>query len=171
MSSIAAEVGGSKTTLWAYFPSKQDLFAAVVDDLVERYSRALEVPLDPDADVRESLRLIGRALLRTIHSPPLVDLYRLTIGEAGRFPELARTFYERGPARGKARLRDYFREAMARGKLRSGSAFDASQHFAGMLQAGSVEQHRLGLAEGPDEAELERELEATVETFMRAWGA
>ena len=36
MSSIAADVGGSKTTLWNYFPSKEDLFAAVVDDQVER---------------------------------------------------------------------------------------------------------------------------------------
>lgn len=37
MSSIAGQVGGSKTTLWAYFPSKEDLFAAVVDDVVEQY--------------------------------------------------------------------------------------------------------------------------------------
>src|SRR3546814_10314431 len=30
MSSIASTVGGSKTTLWSYFPSKEALFEAVV---------------------------------------------------------------------------------------------------------------------------------------------
>ena len=169
MSSIAAEVGGSKTTLWTYFPSKQELFAAVVDDLVERYSSALEVPLDPDADIAQSLRRMARAVLETIHSPPLIDLYRLTVGEAGRFPELARLFHERGPARGKARLQHYIREAMARGKLRPGDPVDASRSIAGMLQTGSAELHRLGLAGRPADAELEREVEAAVETFLRAW--
>ena len=171
MSSISAKVGGSKTTLWTYFPSKQDLFAAVVDDLVERYGTALEVPLDPDADVAESLRRMGRALLQTIHSPPLIDLQRLTIGEAGRFPELARVFHERGPARGKARLQLYIREAMARGKLRLGDPIDASRSFAGMLQAGSAQLHLLGLIEQPDEGELEREIDAAIDAFLRAWAS
>lgn len=169
MSSISASVGGSKTTLWTHFPSKQDLFAAVVDDVVERYGRALEVPLDPNADVADSLRLMGRALLKTIHSQPIIDLHRLTIGEAGRFPELARVFHERGPARGKARLQQYVREAMARGKLRQGDAADAVRLFSGMLLTGSVQLHMLGLIDEPGTAELERELEVAVDAFLRAW--
>jgi AcrR family transcriptional regulator len=169
MSSISAEVGGSKTTLWAYFPTKQDLFAAVVDDLVERYGRALEVPLDPESDVAESLRRMGRALMQTIHSQPIIDLHRLTLGEAGRFPELARLFHERGPARGKARLQGYIRELMARGKLRAGDPVAASRSFFGMLQAGSHQQHLLGLVGQPSQAEMDAEIEAAVDAFLRAW--
>ena len=52
MSAIAARVGGSKTTLWTYFPSKQELFAAVVDDSVERFGAALDVPLEPELPVK-----------------------------------------------------------------------------------------------------------------------
>ena len=169
MSSISAKVGGSKTTLWTYFPSKQELFAAVVDDVVERYGRALEVPLDPESDIAESLRAMGRALLQTVHSQPIVDLHRLCVGEAGRFPELARLFHERGPARGKARLREFIREAMARGKLRPGDPVEAGLTFIGMLWAGSIQAHLLGLIERPDEAEQQREIEAAVAAFMRAW--
>ena len=169
MSSISAEVGGSKTTLWAYFPTKQDLFAAVVDDLVERYGRALEVPLDPESDVAESLRRMGRALMQTIHSQPIIDLHRLTLGEAGRFPELARLFHERGPARGKARLQGFIRELMARGKLRAGDPVAASRSFFGMLQAGSHQQHLLGLIGQPSQAEVDAEIEAAVDAFLRAW--
>jgi len=170
MSSISAQVGGSKTTLWSYFPSKQDLFAAVVDDLVERYGKALDVPLDPESDVAESLRRMGRAILNTIHSQPIIDLHRLTIGEAGRFPELARLFHERGPARGKGRLREFIREAMARGKLRTGDPAEAGLVLTGMIQSGLFQQHLLGLIDRPDQAALDRELEAAVDAFMRAWG-
>ena len=171
MSSIAAKVGGSKTTLWTYFPSKQDLFAAVVDDLVERHGRALDVPLAPEDDPADALRRIGCALLRTLHARPIIDLHRLTIGEAGRFPELARLFHERAPARGKARLRAFIEQAMTRGKLRKGDAAAASRLFVGMLQAGSVQQHLFGLTGAPDEAEMEQELDAALDAFMRAWGS
>ncbi len=170
MSSISASVGGSKTTLWTYFPSKQALFAAVVDDVVERYGRALEVTFDPESDIPESLRTMGRALLQTVHSQPVVDLHRLCIGEAGRFPELARLFHERGPARGKARLRDFIGDAMARGRLRPGDPTEASRTFVGMLGTGSIQAHLLGLIERPSDAEQDREIEAAVAAFMRAWG-
>ncbi|WP_309503946.1 MULTISPECIES: TetR/AcrR family transcriptional regulator [Sphingomonas] len=171
MSSISATVGGSKTTLWTYFPSKQELFAAVVDDLVERYGRALEVEFDPTADIAESLRTMGRALLATVHARPIVDLHRLCIGEAGRFPELARLFHERAPARGKARLRAYIAELMARGRLRAGDPADASLTFVGRLWAGSIQSHLVGLIGPPDAAEIEREIDAAVDVFLRAWAA
>lgn len=169
MSSIAATVGGSKTTLWSYFPSKQDLFAAVVDDLVKGHGRALEVELDPDGDVVESLRRMGEALMQTLHSPAIVEIQRLTIGEATRFPELARLFHERAPARGKARLRHYIEEAMARGKLRQGDPLHAGRQFAGMIQAGSVQLHLFGLIDTPAPDEIEREIDAALDLFMRAW--
>jgi AcrR family transcriptional regulator len=171
MSSISAEVGGSKTTLWTYFPSKQELFAAVVDDLVERYGRALDVQFDPESDIADSLRNMGRALLETVHSQPIVDLHRLCIGEAGRFPELARLFHERGPARGKARLRAYIAELMARGRLRAGDPADASLTFVGRLWAGSIQSHLIGLIGPPGEAEIAHEIEAAVDGFLRAWSA
>src|SRR3546814_2195616 len=51
MSSIASAVGGSKTTLWTYFPSKEALFEAVVDDIVDYYGAALQVELPMDEAV------------------------------------------------------------------------------------------------------------------------
>ena len=71
MSSVAAEVGGSKTTLWSYFPSKQDLFAAVIDDMVDRYGEALRVPLPPEGDPAETMRALGRSLMATLMRPTL----------------------------------------------------------------------------------------------------
>ena len=169
MSAVASKVGGSKTTLWSYFPSKQDLFAAVVDDIVERYGRALEVELHPDRDVEEALREFGTAMMETVLSPPIVDLQRLVLGEAGRFPELGQLFYERGAKRGKAKLGAFLKAAMDQGRLRRGDPAIASRHFAYMCQSGHHQLRLLGMADHPAPTEVESDVDAAIDTFMRAW--
>jgi AcrR family transcriptional regulator len=171
MSAVSAKVGGSKTTLWTYFPSKQELFAAVADDLVGRYGAALEVRLDPDGEIAAELERFARALLGTLHTQPIVDMHRLVIGEAGRFPELGAMMYERGPARGKLRLSTFFHECMKRGKLRQADGMQAANQFAAMLQSGSAQRHLLGLIGTPDQAEIASEAEAAVQTFLHGWSA
>lgn len=171
MSAIAAKVGGSKTTLWTYFPSKQELFAAVLDDLVERYGRALEVALVPHAAIDAGLRRFARALLETLHSQPVIDMHRMTIGEAGRFPELGRMMFERGQARGKSRLSHYLLDAMSLRKLRSGDPALAARQFIGLVQSGSVQLHLLGLGGAPDTAALDQEAAEIADTFMRGWAS
>lgn len=169
MSRIAAIAGGSKTTLWTYFPGKEELFAAVCDDLIERYGQAINAPIDPAAPVDEQLRRFGRALLDTVLSPRMVDLQRLVIGEAARFPEMARLFFERGPARGKARLAALIADAMSRGELRSDDPTLAASQFVGMLQARSWHWLLLGLVNSYPVEKRAEEVESTVDSFMRCW--
>lgn len=170
MSSIASKVGGSKTTLWSYFPSKEDLFAAVVDDLMEHYGEALSADLPLDGPVKDVLTQFGNILMRTLISTPLLSLYRLVVGEAERFPHLAETFYDRGPRRGKARLAEWMGEKMVRGELRTGDPLRAVYHFAGLCQSGLYYHAILGLPEGREIEKLPAEIDAAVDTFHRAWG-
>jgi TetR/AcrR family transcriptional regulator, mexJK operon transcriptional repressor len=169
MSSIAATVGGSKTTLWSYFPSKQDLFVAVVDDLVETYGSALEVPMDPNEPVEEALRRFGHSMMRIVLSPPIIALHRLVTGEAGRFPELGPLFYERGPRRGKLKLATYLSDAMQSGRMRSGDPKAAARQFAVMCQSGCHQQLMLGMIDAPTDEQLSTDIEAAIDVFMRAW--
>jgi AcrR family transcriptional regulator len=171
MSAIASKVGGSKTTLWTYFPSKQELFAAVADDLVKRFGLALEVRLSVEADLATELRQFARALLGTLHTQAIVDMHRLVIGEAGRFPELGSMMYERGPARGKARLAQFFEQCMVFGMLRKGSGARAADQLAAMIQTGSSQRRLLGLIERPTDEELDREAEDAVHSFLHGWAA
>src|SRR3546814_13671240 len=70
MSSIASKVGGSKTTLWTYFPSKEELFAAVVDDIVAHYGDALAIDLPLDEPGPDVPRIFGNLLLTTLTPTP-----------------------------------------------------------------------------------------------------
>src|SRR5690606_29542619 len=145
--------------LWSYFPSKEDLFAAVADDLVAHYGAALQVELPVDEPVAVVLRRFGNVLISTLLSTPLLSLYRLVVGEAERFPHLAETFYERGPRRGKARLAAWMGEKMVRGELRMGDPMQAVYHFAGLCQSGLYYHAVLGLPEGRDHDRLPRDID------------
>jgi AcrR family transcriptional regulator len=169
MSSIASKVGGSKTTLWSYFPSKEDLFEAVVDSIVEEYGDALAVDLPLDEPVPEVLRRFGNLLMTKLTATPILSLFRLVVGEAERFPHLAKTFYDRGPRRGKARAAIWVGEKMARGELRMGNPLRAVQHFTGLCQSGLYQFAVLGLPEGRDLGRLAAEIDDAVDIFYRAW--
>lgn len=169
MSSIAAKVGGSKTTLWSYFPSKEDLFAAVVDDLVANYGEALVVDLPLEEPVAKVLHQFAHVLMTTLIATPLLSLYRLVVGEAERFPQLAETFYDRGPRRGKARLAEWMGAKMARGELRGGDPMRAVDHFVGLCQSGVYGRAVLGLEKERDLPSLEADIDAAVDSFGRAW--
>jgi TetR/AcrR family transcriptional repressor of mexJK operon len=170
MSAIAAQVGGSKTTLWTYFPSKQDLFTAVVDDVVEEYGCALSIQLPLDQPVVEVLELFGAAMLSTMLSPPIINLHRVVAGEAARFPELGRLFYERGAKRGKARLAAYMNAVMEDGRLRRGDPQLAARQFSAMCQANSF-QLALYAIETPAPDDVARDITTAVDCFLRAWEA
>ena len=169
MSSIASKVGGSKTTLWTYFPSKEELFAAVVDDIVAQYGDALAIELPLDEPVPDVLRIFGNLLMTKLTATPILSLFRLVVGEAERFPHLAETFYERGPRRGKARAAVWVGEKMVRGELRMGDPMRAVQQFTGLCQSGLYQFAMLNLPESRDLARLQDDVDAAVDAFYRAW--
>ena len=169
MSSIASKVGGSKTTLWTYFPSKEELFEAVVDDIVEQYGQTLAIDLPLDEPVLDVLRRFGNLLMTKLTATPILSLFRLVVGEAERFPHLAETFYERGPRRGKARAAIWVGEKMVRGELRMGDPMRAVQQFTGLCQSGIYQFAMLNLPESRDLSRLQDDVDTALDTFYRAW--
>ena len=170
MSTIAAELGGSKTTLWTYFPSKDALFAAVIDSKIETFQAKLDEALIPAGGPAAALTRFGHIFLNKISDPQSVALHRLIVAETERFPQLGETFSVRGPDRVRMRLCRYMEEEMAAGRLRKGDALVAARQFLALCQSGCY-LDRLWrpaslLAMDPD-----ADIAAAVDTFLRAWGA
>lgn len=169
MSEIAASLGGSKTTLWSYFRNKQDLFTAVIDDMVDQYGEALRMPLAEDGDARVILMQLGLSLLETLFQPDIVALHRMMVGEAERFPELGCLLYERGPKRGQDHVGQWLSVQMARGKMRQADPAIAAQHFQGLCQSGSFQRHLLGAQAHLSKGDKADEVRLAVEAFLRAY--
>ncbi|MEI6486277.1 MAG: TetR/AcrR family transcriptional regulator [Sphingomonadales bacterium] len=171
MNAIAAEVGGSKTTLWALFPSKLALFEAVVEAIVRDYGRAVQVDLHGAPDVAAALTRMGRSIMETVMSAPVMEMHRLVTGEAARAPELGRVMYSLGPAEGMMRLAAYLHAQMMAGTLKRGDPRVAAQQFSGLCRGGVIDRRMLGITNDDDAAMANLEVDAAVATFLAAWAA
>lgn len=170
MSSIAAELGGSKGTLWNYFPSKEDLFEAVMEEKTRNFKAEMIEILNPTKHVEETLNCYATNLLRKVTSPEAVALHRLAVGEASRFPEMSRIFFERGPRLAINLLTEYISGAMSRGQLRQDNPKTAALTLNSMIVHTFQIQFVLGLIDTLPEAQLISEARNSVCNFMRIYG-
>lgn len=92
MDRIAVAAGVSKPTLYSYFQGKEGLFAALIQQMSQR-DRILDEARFLHHPIHDSLKLIAIDFLDKFSGEqPLLSLFRLMIGESGRFPDLAQTF-------------------------------------------------------------------------------
>ncbi len=127
---IVEKSGGSKATLYSYYPTKADLFRAVVDSIVSGDDPSELQSLD---NIRDTLVQFAEHRMLIVFSRKHRSLMRLIIAERDRFKDIARMYYERGPLRSHTQLRDYFETLIDRGLIDIRSAEEASEFFRGML--------------------------------------
>ncbi len=94
MDAVAARAETSKRSLYAHFPSKDALFAGIVELSRELYLEQIGVPDGDLADpVEAAARYCGR-LLQVLLWTTSVQSLRMGIAEAERVPGLAAGYYE-----------------------------------------------------------------------------
>jgi AcrR family transcriptional regulator len=169
MSAIAARLGGSKGTLYNYFESKEDLFLACVARHCEELHEAMSSLLVEGSDLRETLTKMGRRYVEFVSSDATVAKFRMIVAEADRVPEMARTFYETGPARGVARLSTYLERAMKDGQLRKADPARAAQHFLALCQNRLSKSRLCNYEAAPSKKLIERDVDDAVHIFMAGY--
>ncbi len=112
MSAIAAQLGGSKRTLWSHFSDKEELFGAVVLDTASGIRAQIDMPVGKGAPLERLTRLCRSIIDRAV-SPMAVGMFRLIGPIADRRPDLGKIFYERGPRETQRLIGEYLRENFA----------------------------------------------------------
>jgi AcrR family transcriptional regulator len=173
MDEIAALAQVSKQTVYKHFADKESLFTEIVISTVNEISDPVydEVnQLTDSGDIEADLRDLARRLVARVMQPRLLELRRLVIAEAGRFPELGRAFYERGPGRTVAALASVFEQLAARGVLRLDDPALAAAHFNWLIMSAPVNQAMmLGNDSVASRRELNRYADAGVRAFLAAY--
>lgn len=166
MDDIAAAAQVSKQTIYTHFASKQELFEDLVlgnADRVETFLAGVEV----GDDIEAGLTRLARDYVRFVSRPDVIRLRRLVIAEAGRFPDLARAYYERVPARVTAAFSALFKKLNTEGRLHAEDADTAAQHFVWL--ALGVPLDRGMFISAPSNDDLERIADSAVRVFLAAY--
>jgi TetR/AcrR family transcriptional repressor of mexJK operon len=174
MDEIASLAAVSKQTVYKRFADKETLFREVVVGTVDQISdpnaEQIEALKDSD-DLTGDLRKLARSQLERVLQPRVLQLRRLVIGEAGRFPELGRTFYERGPGRTIEALARAFTVLAERGRLQLKDPELAAQHFNWLIMSIPLNRAMFsGDDAPPSAAERNRDADAGVKVFLAAYG-
>jgi AcrR family transcriptional regulator len=175
MDQIAAAAAVSKQTVYKQFADKESLFREIVTVTVAQVGDPVAeqvTSLRDSTDLAGGLRDLARALLAQVTQPRVMQLRRLVIGEAGRFPELGHLFYDRGPGRTIGTLAATFESLAARGALRLEDPRLAAEHFNWLVMSTPLNRVMLcGDAELPGQADLDRYADAGAGAFLAAYGA
>lgn len=164
---IVERAGGSKATLYNYFPTKDDLFHAVIDDIV---SNRQQPELDDDENLREALIKFGLQRMKVVFSSQHRLLLRLIVAERDRFPTIAAMYYEHGPRRSHDLLVDYMSQLKQRGLLAIDNPEESAEFFIGMLLHHWYLAQLYLQAPAPSERAMRDRAIHVVDRFLDAFG-
>jgi AcrR family transcriptional regulator len=120
MSDVADGAGVGKGTLYLYFPTKESLFAGVVQEMMGYTLESISMSEpEPRETARSFIKRTLEPFVSELETSRRADVMRLVIAEGARFPELAE-MYRRITLEPLAQLiRRIAKLAIARGELRS----------------------------------------------------
>ena len=174
MDEIASAAQVSKQTIYTHFPSKEELFADLVlgnvlrvDEFIATIERTLAKP----SDIGAALKHLARQYLGFVVRPEGLRLRRLIIGEAARFPDLAREYYGRVPGRAYAALASKFQELGQEGRLKIDDPDVAARHFVWLTLGLPLDRGMFYPVETAiDGADLDELAGSGVRVFLAAYG-
>ena len=108
-------------------------------------------------------------MLNTMVSPDARMLYRVVVAEAPKFPEIARVFYEAGPARAMRQMSDWLARMTREGRLAVADPDFAADQFFALCQTRVGVQCKLHIVPDPSPEAIERVVDESVRFFLRCY--
>lgn len=169
MAALCERVGGSKATLYGYFPSKEDLLKAVLQFEVACESDRVIDAFPSEPTLGASLVKVGTAYLNKRLSPlPVANIRMIATQPAGS--RLGKEFYETILRPHWEKLATKFEALMDKGELRRADPWMVLMHWKGLCDWDLFERRILGAIDGPDPEEIERVVTAAADAFLRLYG-
>ncbi|MBT2750081.1 MULTISPECIES: TetR/AcrR family transcriptional regulator [unclassified Lysobacter] len=133
MDRVAASAGVSKRTVYNHFPSKDALFAQILQQLLERSVASPELAYRPDRPLRPQLLELVQQKLRLLHDEDFIELVRVAIAAIIPSPERAQEMFARMGDKEEG-LTVWIRAAAADGRLKTDDPRFASMLLQGMVK-------------------------------------
>ena len=166
MNSVAVYADVAKQTLYSKFPSKEGLFAAVIN---RRSARELDVPehIDLENGELEPTRVeLAVAFLTHIFAPLRVELFQTLVAESRTFPHLGSLMVQGPFSETPKKMAVFLRERIARGELRMPDESSGTAMFISMLKGDAHTKLLFNQAVDTSPAVIRRMAEVAVVMFL-----
>lgn len=167
MSEIVRRAGGSLATLYAQFGDKEGMFLAMLETRMKAVTAMLEVELQAHTPVEEGLRRIGEQFAGKLVEPNSLELYRLIVGMARKYPDLAATFMKLGPNKVRTGLAAYLQDRADAGEIPQSDQFETlGSLFLDMVRSPLQSRALLDSNIRPTEDDVRMGVERAVGIFL-----
>lgn len=163
---IAASAGVSKQTIYNHFGDKESLFRTICAELTAELMAPLQAA--SGQDLRATLVALGHSCLDVSLRPSSLDLHRLIISAAKRFPELGPEIYAAGAQRMLSELAGLIERAAREGQITVGDPRTAAEQFYGMLTGFEHFRALMGIA--GEHGSQDGYVRSCVDAFLAAYG-
>jgi AcrR family transcriptional regulator len=141
---VATAAGISKGTIYLYFPTKEDLFRAVVRQAVLPNVEAAEADLANHAgSAADLLRMMAQRFLDALDSD-LTAIPKLVVAESGNFPAVAQFYADTVLRRAFVLIEGILNLGIDRGEFRPMDVHATLPLFAGPFLLLALWKHSLG---------------------------
>ncbi|WP_298676435.1 TetR/AcrR family transcriptional regulator [uncultured Lentibacter sp.] len=167
---IARTAGVSKATLYSYFADKRALFLEVARVECEHMAEKTLAQIDFSAPPRDALTTAAHSLTRFLLSDFSLQMFRICVAEAARFPALGQAFYASGPAMGHSRMAEYLSVAMARGELIQADPKLIAEQFSELCRVRLWTRAIFNVQDRFSQAEINSVVQEAVQTTLARFG-
>jgi len=169
MSDICARVGGSKATLYNYFPSKEKLFFEVMFQAKDVELEAIAAALNPDAsDLKQELVRFGQQFLRFAYEPQSIAIRRLSIAQASQ-AGIGKMSYELTSVPTEKHVAGFLKKAMQRGALRAADPKVAAMQLLSLFESEWLQRILYGVVTSVKPQAIRASVRRAVDAFLAGY--
>jgi len=169
MGEIAKHAHASKETFYRHFPTKEDLFRAVILRRAEFLADELGSVLLSHDPPEKALAAFGELLLDRLIDPEAISLHRVISMEKARFPELVSLFRAKGPIKVRTAVSKYLDEQVSKGRLREMDSAVGARQFFDLVAAEMIMGATLANCPKPSKAAMQQRVQEALVCFLRGY--
>jgi AcrR family transcriptional regulator len=167
MEAVARRAGVSTKTLYRLIPNKESLFEGMVTDRLDRFVYEVNLHAADHTDLEQALRAALVACADLALDEEVIALQRMLLQEAGKFSDIAGTFYTNAIQRTAVALADWLRVQQKRGLIALDDVDEAAGMLLGMVASAPRRAAIFGGVPLPSRSRIEARVRTCAALFLR----
>lgn len=170
MDQIALAASVSKRTVYNRFRSKEELFAAAIEESCRQILPVDIAAIEASLSAEQFVSEMAHAFMRGVLAPEALALRRIAAFEAGRNPSLGKVYLSHGPAYMAATFAPILERIAKREGLKIDDVETAIYQLGALISEPLYTEALLGVVPDDLDGAIDKQIESGIEAFWRIYG-